>query len=207
LTAHGDFAGAEQSVRKAVAMAPDDPTNHLQLALTLDADGRLADAETAARKALALDPGFPGLHAGLSAFAIEQGDASVALREAERETDPDQKAAALALAKQLGSDRAAADAALKTYIDQYGKTAPYAVAQMYAVRRQPDEMFEWLERGAAQYDLTMMLTLYGDPLLRPYRGDPRFAAFCKQVGLPAPVATDPVNASHPETKANAAGTQ
>ena len=94
--------------------------------------------------------------------------------------------AALALAKQLGSDRTAADTALKDYIDQYGKTAPYIVAELYALRRQPDEMLEWLERGAAQYDLTMMLSLYGDPLLRPYHDDPRFAAFCRKVGLPVP---------------------
>lgn len=57
---------------------------------------------------------------------------------------------------------------------------------MYAVRRQPDEMFQWLDRAAAQYDLTMMVSLFGDPLLRPYHDDPRFAAFCRQVGLPVP---------------------
>jgi TolB-like protein/Flp pilus assembly protein TadD len=186
LAAHGDFAGAEQAARKAVAMAPDDPYNHQQLALTLDAGGRLAEAESAGRKAVTLDPALPSTHAALSVFAIERGDAATALREGERETDPDQKAAALALARQLGNDRTVADAALKSYIDQYGKTAPYIVAELYALRRQPDEMFEWLERGAAQYDLTMMLFLYGDPLLRPYHADPRFAAFCKEVGLPAP---------------------
>jgi TolB-like protein/tetratricopeptide (TPR) repeat protein len=186
LAAHGDFDGAKQVARKAAAMAPDDPSNHLQLALTLDAAGQLPAAEQAARKALALNADYPGTHALLSAFAIERGDAVAALREAGQETDPDLKAAALALALQLGNDRAAADAALKAYIDQYGKTAPYSVAELYAVRRQPDDMFQWLERGAAQYDLTMMLTLYGDPLLRPYHGDPRFAAFCRKVGLPVP---------------------
>ena len=184
LVAHGDFAGAEQAARKAVAMASDDPSNHLQLALVLDYSGLPAEAETAAHKALALDPESPGTHATLSAFAIERGDAVTALREAEQETDPDLKAAALALAQQLGNDRAAAAAALKRYIDQYGKTAPYVVAELYAVRRQPDEVFQWLERGAAQYDVAMMTTLFGDPLLRPYRGDPRFAALCRKVGLP-----------------------
>ena len=186
LAAHGDFAAAEQAARKALAMAPGDPINHLQLAVILDYSGRLAEAETAARKAVALDPQFPGLHAALSAFAIELGDAATALREAGLETDPDVKAGALALALQLGNDRTAADAALKSYIDQYGKTTPYTVAQVYAVRRQPDAMFEWLQHGAAQHDLTMMLTVYGDPLLRPYHGDPRLKAFFKQVGLPAP---------------------
>jgi TolB-like protein/Flp pilus assembly protein TadD len=191
LAAHGDFAGAEQVARKALALAPDDPFNHLQLALTLDAGGQLAEAEAAARKAVALDAEFPGLHAALSAFAIERGDAVSALREAGQETDPDQKAGALALAQQLGGDRAAADAALKAYIDQYGETSIYTVAQIYAVRRQPNEMFEWLQRGAAQHDLIMMLSVYGDPLLRPYHGDPRFAAVCQQVGLPAPGPTKP----------------
>lgn len=186
LVAHGDVSGAGQAARKAVAMAPDDPSNHLQAALVLDYSGQLAEAEQAVHQALALDPEFPYAHAALSTFAIERGDAVTALREAGQETDPDLKAAALALAQQLGNDRAVADAALQAYIDQYGKTAPYTVAQLYAVRRQPDEMFQWLERGAAQYDLIMMLTLFGDPLLRPYHDDPRLMAFCRKVGLPLP---------------------
>lgn len=190
LAAHGDFAGGERAAHEAIAIAPDDPNNRLYLAFVLDVNGQPAAAEAALRKALALDPDFPGTHTMLSALAIERGDAPTALREAEQETDPDQKASALALAKQLGNDRAAADAALQVYIDQYGKTMPYPVAQMYALRRQPDKMFQWLERGAAQYDLTMMTTLYGDPLLRPYHGDPRFVAFCRKVGLPVPGGVD-----------------
>ena len=46
-------------------------------------------------------------------------------------------------------------------------------------------MFEWLERAWASRDPGIGLLLY-DPLLRVYRTDPRFAAFCRKVGLPVP---------------------
>ena len=46
-------------------------------------------------------------------------------------------------------------------------------------------MFEWLGRawdardGGIQY-------LYVDPLILRYKSDPRFVAFCRQVGWPTP---------------------
>ena len=67
---------------------------------------------------------------------------------------------------------------------QAGKAA-YQIAQVQALRKDPDKVFEWLERAMASRDPGIGLLLY-DPLLRPYRDDPRFAAFCRKVGLPVP---------------------
>lgn len=100
------------------------------------------------------------------------------MRDAGRETNPDEKADVLALAEQVGSDHAVAAAALKAYIDQYGKTRPLAVAEMYAVRRQPDAMFQWLQRGVTQHDADTMTGLLPDTLLLPYHDDPRALQHC-----------------------------
>jgi len=88
-------------------------------------------------------------------------------------------------ARQIGQDRAAADAALKRVIDRYGKTDAYFISRDYALRKEPDQMFEWLNRAWAQRDNNISI-LYYNPFLLRYKDDPRFAAFCRTVGLPIP---------------------
>ena len=91
----------------------------------------------------------------------------------------------MARALQLGDDRRAADLALDRMIETQAGKAAYQIAQVQALRKDPDKVFEWLERAMASRDPGIGLLLY-DPLLRPYRDDPRFAAFCRKVGLPVP---------------------
>ena len=92
---------------------------------------------------------------------------------------------ALATAHQIGGDRAAADAALQDLIDQQAGDSAYQIAQVYALRKQPDQAFAWLERARANRDpgVAVLLT---DPFLLRYKDDPRFAAFCTEVSLPGP---------------------
>jgi hypothetical protein len=45
-------------------------------------------------------------------------------------------------------------------------------------------MFLWLERARVNRDAGIELMLF-DPFILRYKNDPRFAAFCKKVGLPA----------------------
>jgi hypothetical protein len=89
------------------------------------------------------------------------------------------------LARQTGSDRAAADAALKTVIDKYSDGAPYQIAEIHALRKNPNKTFEWLDRAWAARDPGIQFLLF-DPLLRPFWPDPRFAAFYRKTGLPVP---------------------
>ena len=59
----------------------------------------------------------------------------------------------------------------------------YQIAEVYGLRKQPDDVFAWLDRAWANRDpgIDRLLT---DPFILPYKSDPRFAAFCKKVGLP-----------------------
>jgi len=68
-------------------------------------------------------------------------------------------------------------------IDKYSSTTAYQIAEIYAVRKDPDNMFKWLDRAVANRDAGIELLLF-DPLVLRYRNDPRFVAFCKKVGLP-----------------------
>jgi serine/threonine-protein kinase len=80
---------------------------------------------------------------------------------------------------------AAADAALATVIDKHADTSAYEIAQVEAIRNDADNTFEWLERAWTNRYPGIGYLLY-DPFILRYENDPRFAAFCRKVGLPVP---------------------
>ena len=66
------------------------------------------------------------------------------------------------------------------------RAAPYQVAQVQALRRDPDAMFLWLEKARTSKDGALENLLI-DPIILRYRSDPRLAAFCARIGLPSPL--------------------
>ncbi|HET9818284.1 MAG TPA: hypothetical protein VFP92_03865 [Rhodanobacteraceae bacterium] len=184
LSTVGQSRPAAELFRQAIAADPLRTGFYVSLASVLLAQHQLDAAEQAIRKALVLHPGFPGLHMILAEVGILRGDATAAVRDAKEETDPVYGPWIRAMAQQIGHDRKQADAALHDYIAKNGKDQPYNVADLYALRKQPDEMFEWLQRAWTQRDPGFVLLT--DPFLRPYENDPRFAALCRQAGLPLP---------------------
>lgn len=120
------------------------------------------------------------------------------------EADPTYGPWALALAQQINPDRQQADSALHDYITRHGKDLPYYVADLYALRKQPDDMFAWLQRAWTQRDPNFNLVT--DPFVRPWRHDPRFAALWKEAGLPLP-GEAPAATSTPSGDSPLAGTE
>lgn len=88
-------------------------------------------------------------------------------------------------ARQIGGDQSAADAALRTLIEKSAAIEPYQIAEVYALRNDARATFEWLDRAFSNRDPGIQLLLY-DPFILRYKDDPRFAAFCRKVGLPTP---------------------
>ena len=64
-------------------------------------------------------------------------------------------------------------------------TSAYQIAEVYALRRDANETFAWLERAWTSRDPGIATFLY-DPFILRYKDDPRFAVFCRKVGLPTP---------------------
>ena len=155
----------------------------LQVALQHQRSGRLDEAERAIRKAIELQPGAESFYYLLSTIEVRRGDAKAALSAAQQETPGAWRDISLAIAQQIGTDRSAADAALRTLIEKDGSVAPFQVAQVYAVRNDPKGTFDWLERAWSSHDPGVQGLLY-DPFIRRFKDDPRFAAFCRKVGLP-----------------------
>jgi len=189
LAARGQNARAAELVRQALASDPRSTYRWRSLNIYLAALGRLDEAGQAIDQAIALQPGATLNHEQLAVIAILRGDAEAALVAAQKEPPGPWHDLAMALALQVGADRMAADAVLKKLTAEYAQSGPYQIAEVYALRRDPDAMFQWLDRAWTARDggITYLLN---DPFILRYRDDPRFAAFCKKVGLPT--ATDAV---------------
>ena len=181
----GHPESAIEPIRQALAADPRSSSWYGLLANDLMAVGRLDEAELAVRQQIALQPTEGGPKARLSTIEVLRRNAGAALEKAQQVPPGKSRDFALANAWQIGSDQAAADAALETLIDHYAKTDAYLIARTYALRKDPDKMFEWLDRAWTDRDNNISI-LYYDPFLLRYKSDPRFAALCGKIGLPTP---------------------
>ena len=150
--------------------------------------GRLDEASRMIDEAIKLQPGGLGFYMNKAIIEILRGNPGAALAAARQEpAEGPWRLPALALALQVGTDEHAADAALQELIDMQSADFAYQIAEVYALRKDPDNMFEWLDRAWDNRDAGIGVLLY-DPLILHYRDDPRFAAYCAKVGLPDPAA-------------------
>jgi TolB-like protein/Flp pilus assembly protein TadD len=180
----GQLQAAVDLFHKAIATEPLRAGFYAGLANALLGQRQLDAAEQAIRNALERQPGYPVAYTLLAQVDILRGDAATAQRDAKQETDPVYGPWIQAMARQIGPDQKQADAALHDYLAKNGKYQPYLVADLYALRKQPDQMFEWLERAFTDNDPS--INLLTDPFVLAYQHDPRFAALCKTAGLPLP---------------------
>jgi TolB-like protein/Tfp pilus assembly protein PilF len=182
----GEVGPAVDLMRQVLATEPLRADGYGYLAMFLSGLNRLDEAEQAIRRAIELQPGATQYYVWLTHIQIQHGNAQAALAAAQQ-SDPDERPTEVTLAQQIGTDRNAADAALRTFIAKYGKHSDSAfdLAQIYALRNDANATFEWLDRAWSNRDPAITYTLF-DPLLLRYKGDPRFAAFCRKVGLPVP---------------------
>ena len=176
--------------QQAIALDPLRIGSHFNLAIYLTGLGRYDEAEAALRKAIALQPQSAQNYAYLAIIQILRGNPGAAVELAKQETDPFWRTFALALAQFANGNRAAADAALKKLIDEDADDAGSQIAQVYALRKEPEKMFEWLEHAWTTHDSGVTELLY-NPFLLAYKNDPRFIAFAQKIGVMPKAGTSP----------------
>jgi TolB-like protein len=188
----GSILAATGQVQRAIALTREalnrDPLRanwYNWLATYLSGVHQLDEAEQAIRKAIELQPMATGFHEELAIILIQRGETAAALQAAQQEPPGVWQDVALALARQAGPDRGTADAALTMMIRKYGQLAPYQIAEAYALRGDAKATFEWLDRAWTDRDPGLTNLLY-DPFILRFKDDPRFAAFCRKVGLTVP---------------------
>jgi serine/threonine-protein kinase len=176
--------------QRAIVLDPLRTQSQLNLAIDLIALGRYDEAEAAMRKAIALQPQSAQNYYRLAEIHILRGSPGAAVELAKQETDPFWRTYALALAQFANGERAEADAALKKLIDEDADDAASQIAQVYALRKEPEKVFEWLEHAWATHD-SGVAELLTDPFLRAYKDDPRFIAFAQKIGVMPKASTKP----------------
>jgi serine/threonine protein kinase/Tfp pilus assembly protein PilF len=185
LASVGEVEQAIELTRQALATEPLRANVYDWLGCYFLGLNRLDEAERAIRRAIELQPSAQSFHVQLAIIEIKRGHAQAALAAAQQEPPGAWQDTALALARQIGGDPSAADATLQTLIDKDASLAPYQIAQVYALRNDAKQTFAWLDRAWSNRDPGIEYLLI-DPFILRYRVDPRFAAFCRKVGLPAP---------------------
>ena len=90
---------------------------------------------------------------------------------------------AVALAYQALGRRGEADRALEELISEDSNGWAYQIAEVYALRGESAVALNWLERAYRQRD-SGLLEMKIDPALGSIRGDLRYKALLRKVGLP-----------------------
>jgi TolB-like protein/Flp pilus assembly protein TadD len=176
--------------QRAIALEPLRGTFHYARAHDLIALGRYDEAEAEMRKAIELQPKSAQNYLDLAIIQILRGNPSAAVELAKQETDPFWRTYALALAYFANGDRAEADAALKKLIDENADESGSQIAEVYALRKEPEKMFEWLEHAWTTHDAGVIQLLY-QPFGLAYKEDPRFIAFAQKIGVMPKTAANP----------------
>jgi Tfp pilus assembly protein PilF len=171
--------------QQTIASDPLEAQSYGNLATPLLVLGRLDETEQEIHKAIELQPTAAENHVTLAMIEIQRGNAKAALDAASAEPPGLYHDVAVTLALQVDTNRAAADAALKTLIGKYSDQQPYDIADVYALRNDRDNMFQWLDHAMAVHDISFQGLLYDSLILR-YAQDPRFAALCRKLKLPVP---------------------
>ena len=190
MAALGRFDEAVALMQRAIVLDPLRSQSHFNLAVFLIALGRYDEAEAALHKAIELQPQSGQNYAYLAIIQILRGKPGAAVELAKQETDPFWRTYALALAHFANGEGAEADAALKKLIDEDPDDGGMQIAQVYALRKESEKMFEWLEHAWTTHD-SGVNELLSDPFLRAYKDDPRYIAFAQRIGVMPKAAANP----------------
>ena len=185
LSAQGRLAEAEQTCREAVALDPLGTSSWYNIGRVVVGLRRYKEAEELFRKGLEIQPQASRFHSYLALLDLVQNRPTQAMTNARLETEGFWRDYAIALVQQTQDDRVAADAALKDFIARNSNGGAFQIAVLYAARKEPDEMFKWLETAYATHDsgLSQMAVT---PFFLPYVNDSRFVALCHKLNVQLP---------------------
>ena len=188
LSAQGRLAEAEETCREALSLDPLRTGSWYSIGRVVVGRGRYKEAEELFRKGLDIQPQASRFHSYLAMLDILQSRPAQAMTDARLETEGFWRDYAIALVQQAQSDRAAADTSLKNFIARNSNGGAFQIAVLYAIRKEPDAMFMWLDTAYAARD-SGLSQLAVTPLFLPYVDDARFAALCQKLNVQVPSAS------------------
>jgi len=185
LLAQGRFTEAEDACRQALSLDPLLTNLWFNLGRITVGTGRYKEAGEAFRKGLELQPNASRFHTYLATLDVLQNRPAQATANAQLENEGFWRDYAVALAQQAQGDQSAADARLKDFIAKDSNGGAFQIAVLYAIRKEPDQMFKWLDTAYDTRD-SGLTQLAVTPFFLPYRDDPRFTALCQKLNVRVP---------------------
>ena len=209
-----DFAAARRELLRAIALNASDVTAYSAYADLVGVQGHPDSALALLRQARALDPLSPDARLTFARWLVFAGQYNKALQEATSVIDVDPRGAHAMRGYALFGAGRLPEALDEYRMDSVDVVAPVAarlgrrdqarrlvsrligerrtryvqadaIAGLYANLGDRDAAFAWLDSAYAERSINMIFLSLG-PILEPIRGDPRFTALKKRVGLPAP---------------------
>jgi TolB-like protein/DNA-binding winged helix-turn-helix (wHTH) protein len=179
----GRFDNAISLGRRAVDLDPLNAASWDSLGVTKFFMGQPDQAVGDLKKAIELNPDLWNGHIFLSQAYIIEGRPQDALPHIERVRVESFRLSLRAIAYYALGQKKESDAALTELVAKDQATSAYLVAGVYAFRNQPNEAFQWLDRGYATHN-DGLIEMKVDPFLKNLRSDPRYAALLKKLNLP-----------------------
>ena len=185
LMGQGRLTEAEQACREALSLDPLLTSSWYNMGRIVTAAGRYKEAEEFFRKGVEIQPQASRFHSYLVILDILQDRPAQAVADAQAESEGFWRDYATTMAQQATNDRSAADTALKAFVARYSSVGQFQIAVLYALRKEPDQMFKWLEAAYEAHD-SGLTQLAVTPFFFPYRDDARFTALCQKLNIEMP---------------------
>jgi len=186
LLAQGRLTEAEEACRQALLLDPLLTNLWFNLGRITAGTGRYKEAGEAFRKGLELQPNASRFHTYLATLDVLENLPAQATANAQLETEGFWRNYAIALVQQAQADRPAADATLKDFIAKDSNGGAFQIAVLYAIRKEPDQMFKWLDTAYATRD-SGLTQLAITRFFLPYVNDSRFIALCQKLNVQVPL--------------------
>ena len=171
-------------LRRAVELDPLSFAGYFNMAGLLAFSGRYDEAEASLLRARDLNPSGGAWRTGLAVICLLRGDAVRAAEESRQEINADMGLTLLAMSQHSLGHREESDKALARLLQDHGERTSYNIATVHAWRGEVESAFNWLERAYANRDPSLG-DVAVDPFLVSLRGDPRWLALVRRMGLPA----------------------
>jgi serine/threonine-protein kinase len=179
----GRLQEAIACARRAIELDPLAAKNWSDLSDMYTALGDYVAARAAANRALEIQPEDPFALNHLAELELAEGRNAEALQLYSK-VDPEAlRLMGTAMAEHALFHEAASDAALGILIQKYARSAAFQIALIYAWRGNNAVALDWLERAYRQRDGGLE-SIKTDALLRSVRGEQRYQALLRKMGLP-----------------------
>jgi len=144
--------------------------------------GRFDQSLERFRTAAQLAPGGIGNHFAIGMILLHKGETAAALAELQKESSERMRLIGVStLYHALGRD-AESDAMLAEAIQKFGTDTSVQLALAFALRKDADRTFEWLEKAVTAHD-SRLFRVAVEPWLAGVHSDRRWLPFLRKIGM------------------------